>query len=135
MPVGKVRLLGENFLKGRDGGLKLLLVDVALGFVKQIVERIGKLLRFGLAGWLCFCGSLRPGCRRIILINRGIPSQSLGIKLNPYREINGQSAKKRECGISSEGQRRHGSAGVLLPFAMVAEPPLSSDAPLGGRFA
>src|SRR2546430_5081625 len=82
MPVGKVRLLGENFLKGRDGGLKLLLVDVALGFVKQIVERIGKLLRFGLAGWLCFCGSLRPGCRRIILINRGIPSQSLGIKLD-----------------------------------------------------
>src|SRR6516225_8690486 len=52
MPVGKVRLIGENLLKRRDGRGKLLLVDVALRFVEQIVERIDELFRFGLSGWL-----------------------------------------------------------------------------------
>ena len=51
MAIGKVGLIGENLLKRRESRLKLFLVDVALRFVQQIVERIDKLFRFGLSGW------------------------------------------------------------------------------------
>ena len=39
MPVSKIRLFSKNFLERRDGGLKLILIDVVLGFVEEIVQR------------------------------------------------------------------------------------------------
>src|SRR5215469_13655003 len=48
MAVGKVLAEEPDFLKRREGSLKLFPVDVTLCFFKQVVERIGKLLRFGL---------------------------------------------------------------------------------------
>ena len=39
--VGDVGLFGEEFLQRRDGGFEIVLVDIALGFVEEVVQRIG----------------------------------------------------------------------------------------------
>src|SRR5258707_8345711 len=101
MSVGKVGLLRENFLKGSHGRFKLFLIDVALRFVEQIVERIGKFLRFGLAGRFCFCRGLGLRCKRTISQERSlIPSAFRERMLRPWAEEPRQGAAKGERGVS-----------------------------------
>ena len=137
MAVGQVRLISENLLERRDGGRKLLFVNIALRLVEQVVERIGKLLRFRLAERLRLRGPRSLRRQKRFPLKRGFVVGASRQRLRRSREEKDKhGTEKRECGISCESREHHGSAeAVLFPFVMVAEPPLGLDAPFGGRFA
>ncbi len=44
MPISNIRLLGNKVLQRINRRLKLLLLDIALRFLQQIIQRIGNLL-------------------------------------------------------------------------------------------
>src|SRR6266581_617616 len=100
MSVGKVGFFRENLLEGSDGRFELLLIDVALRFVEQIVERIGKFLRFGLAGRFRFRRGLPLQRNWIISQERSlIPSAFRERMLRPYAEEPRQGTAKGERGV------------------------------------
>src|SRR5260370_35130189 len=54
MRVSEFRLVGDNLLQRRNGGFEFLLVNEALRFIEQVVERICDISRFGLRGRIGF---------------------------------------------------------------------------------
>src|SRR5579859_3893890 len=129
MPVGKIRLFGDDLKEKCDGGFKLVLINVVLGFVEEVIQGIDELLPFRL--WRLGGSGLRK-CKEVV-------ARMECNMLRPYKDKGCKhSTKRKGCAIMKQIKKireRHGSAGVLFPFRIVAEPPLGLDAPLGGRFA
>src|SRR5712664_2705675 len=50
MRVSEFRLVSDNLLQRRNGGFEFLLVNAALRFIEQVVERVGDFLRLGSRG-------------------------------------------------------------------------------------
>ena len=47
---GDVRFFDEELLQRRNGRFEIILVDIALSFVEEVVERVGEFLFLGLDG-------------------------------------------------------------------------------------
>src|SRR4029077_4298907 len=110
MRVGEFGLLRQNLLKGRNRRFEIVLVDVALRFVQQIVQRIAELLSLA-----------RERFPRLIL-GRQAACRAMG--------------RGEKCKYKTDAGVVHGSTEeMFVSFPTVAEGPEEFDAPFAGRFA
>jgi hypothetical protein len=76
MRVSEIRFFRDHSLERSDRRFEFVFVDVVLRFVQQIIERVGKFLRFG--AWGLFGGGLCARDELITKMGRNI--------LRPYKD-------------------------------------------------